>query len=260
MTEPAAGRTRVQLKSNDRMRLSDIGLLLIVNALACGSAQVVHEVTPVEHDGGSYIVFKFDWDQARPWVKYTISVDDAGKAHFEGVGHPDESGDSDNYTQDFTVTDACRQKLFELAKRTDYFKSVPEIKQKNIAKTGQKTLAYHKGGENDASAVTSATYNYSTSPDVQELTRTFQAIAMTMDFGRKLAFDYRFNKLGLDARLNSLQEMQKAHFVEELQAIEPILTKIANDSNIMHINQVTAKQLLKTIGPTVPTSPAPTQP
>jgi hypothetical protein len=75
---------------------------------------------------------------------------------------------------------------------------------------------------------------------------------MTMDYGRKLAFDYRFNKLGIDARLHSLQEMQASHFAEELQAIEPILQKIASDPSMMHISQVTAKQLLKSIGPTVP--------
>jgi hypothetical protein len=224
-----------------------ISLLGLLGALAA-AAQTVHEVKPLpQPTGGSYIVFKFDWDQGQPWMKYTISVDDAGATHFHGVGNPIESGDGDDFSQDFTMSDAIRQKIFDLAKKTDYFQGNLGSKQKNIAQTGQKTLEYH--GNPAASA--SATYNYSPDPNVQELTRIFQANATTLDFGRKLAFDYRFNKLGIDARLHSLQDMQASHSVEELQAIEPILRKISTDPNMMHINQLTARHLLKSIGPTI---------
>jgi hypothetical protein len=54
--------------------------------------------------------------------------------------------------------------------------------------------------------------------------------------------------------------MQAAHYVEELQAIEPILQKIADDPNMMHINRVTAKQLLKSMGPSGSPSQTATQP
>ena len=49
--------------------------------------------------------------------------------------------------------------------------------------------------------------------------------------------------------MKSIQDMQASHYVEELQAIEPILQKIASDPNMMHINRVTAKQLLNSAGP-----------
>ena len=219
--------------------------------LGLGAAQTApHQVTPVPSPSGSYVAFKFSWDQGRPWTSYTISVDDAGNAHFEGVGNPIESGENDNFSQDFSMSDINRQRVFDLAQKSNYFRGNVETKQKNIAKTGQKTLEYHStaGGQTLA---TSATYNYSPDQDIQELTRLFQAIATTIDFGRKLAFQYRFDKLGLDARLHSLQEMQASHFAEEMSAIEPILQKIAADPNMMHINRVTAKQLLKSIGATV---------
>jgi hypothetical protein len=212
------------------------------------AGQTVREVKPVSQPAGNYVAFKFDWNQGRPWVKYSISVDDAGNTHFQGVGSPADCGDGDDYSQEFAMSAANRQKIFDLAQKADYFKGNLEAKQKNIARTGEKTLEYHASG----GATTSATYNYSPDPNVAELTRIFQAIAMTVDFGRKLAFDYRFNKLGIDARLHSLQDMQGSHFVEELQAIEPILQKIAADPGMMHINRVAAKQLLKSIGPTLP--------
>jgi hypothetical protein len=215
----------------------------------CAIAQAVHQVTPVEPPTGSYVTFKFDWDQGLPWLRYSIAVDDSGSAHFEGVGNPSESGDGDTYSQEFTVTDANRQKIFELARKLDFFTGNFEAKQKNIAKTGQKTLGYHGRTPGGGPGVDhSSTYNYSTNSDVQELTRLFQAIATTIGFGRKLAFQYRFDKLGMDAKLKALQDMQASHYIEELQAIEPILQKIADDPNMMHINRITARQLLKSMG------------
>jgi len=227
----------------------------------CAGAQVVHQVSPVDSPTGSYVTFKFDWDQGRPWVQYSIAVDDAGNTHFEGVGNPIESGDNDAYSQDFVMTDANRQKIFELAGKLDYFAGSFEARQKNIAKTGQKTLGYHGRGTTGGQAIAhSSTYNFSTNSDVQELTRLLQAIATTLDYGRKLEFQYRFDKLGMDARLKALQDMQASHYIEELQAIDPILQKIADDPNMMHINRVTAKQLLKSMGTKAITVQTTTQP
>jgi hypothetical protein len=236
---------------------------IVITSLLCSLgavAQVVNEVTAVPPPTGAYVAFKFDWDQGRPWVKYTISVDDAGNAHFEGVGSPVESGDGDSFKQDFTMTDANRQKIFELAKKADFFQGNFEGKQKNIAKTGEKILEYHDKSDGRQTASHSTTYNYSPNSDIQELTRLFQSIALTLDFGRKLAFQYRFDKLGMDDRLKSLQDMQASHFVEELQAIEPILQKIAADPNLMNIARVTAKQLLNSAGAGGGRSPTTSQP
>ncbi len=244
------------------MRLAGLKYVLIaVLCLALGAgAQVVHQVVPVDPPSGAKVSFKFAWDQGHPWVSYTIAVDDAGDTHFEGVGNAADNGDGDTYRQEFTMTAANRQKIFELAKKLDYFQGNYEARQKNIAKTGQKMLEYHgpaTGGQPDLDHSTS--YNYSPNAEVQELTRLFQSIANTIDYGRKLEFQYRFDKLGIDARLNALRDLQASHYVEELQAIAPILQKIAADPNMMHINRVAAKQLLKSLpdGGTLIPSPGP---
>jgi hypothetical protein len=95
---------------------------------------------------------------------------------------------------------------------------------------------------------------------VQELSRLFVAIANTLDYGRKLSFQYRFDKLGMDARLKELEDIRADHHVEELNAIAPILRKIANDPDMMHISRQTAQQLLLSLrGPSQPNE-TPTQP
>ncbi len=72
---------------------------------------------------------------------------------------------------------------------------------------------------------------------MEELTKLFEAIATTIDYGRKLAFQYRFDKLGMDERLKELQDLQASHQVEEIRIIAPILRKIASDPNMMNISR-----------------------
>jgi len=234
-------------------------LILALWTAAWANAQTVHQVTPVAQPTGSYIAFKFDWDQGRPWLKYIITLDDAGNTSFKGVANPIDNGDGEDYALDFTMSSATRGKIFESAKQTDYFQGSFESKAKNIAKTGQKTLEYH-GSSGGGPAGTSTTYNYSPNKDIQQLTQIFQSVATTVDMGRRLAFDYRFDKLGLDARLRSLQDLQASHFVMELQAIEPILKKIAADPNVMHVSRVAAKQLLNSISTMAPPAAEAAQP
>lgn len=206
---------------------------------------------PASPPGAPAVTFKFSWDQGRPWTSYTITVDQAGNTHFEGIGNAAEAGDDDTFTQDFPMTAANRDKIFDLAKRLNYFQGNFEAKQKNIAKTGTKTLAYRAPGVDHGT-----TYNYSPNQDVQQLTHIFQSVATTLDYGRKLAYQYRFDKLGMDSRLKELSDQQSSNFVEELHAIEPILRKIADDPNMMHINRQEARKLLKSLtGPSAANPP-----
>ncbi len=147
------------------------------------------------------VKFLFDWNQGRPWISYSILVRSDGKAHFDGDPNPVEGEGEDSFQQDFTVSEANRQKIFSTAKKLNYFNESFEFPKK-IAQTGRKTLEYQS-----ASGHGSATYNWSENKDIQELTRIFQAIATTLDYGRKLAFQYRFDKLGMDQQLRDLEQL-----------------------------------------------------
>jgi hypothetical protein len=189
--------------------------------------------------------FSFDWPQGYPWQSYSITVWSDGKTHFNGTPHADETNDTEPYRQDFVISDANRQKVFALAAKLNYFQADVDSHLKHIAQTGKKTLQYRS-----PQIQGSATYNWSLNADVQELTRMFAAIAMTIEFGRKLAFQYRYDKLGMDERLKQLEELQASHGVEELQVLSGMLHKIANDPNLMNISRQSAQRLLLSIGGT----------
>jgi hypothetical protein len=188
------------------------------------------------------VTFLFEWNQAKPWINYSIHVQADGMTHFEGDPNPADGGDTDPFQQDFTMSDANRQKIFELAKKARYFNGDFDF-HKKIAQTGKKTLQYRS-----PDAEGSTTYNWSQNTDIQQLTKLFESIATTLDYGRKLAFLYRFDKLGMDQCLKDLEQMQSEGFVEELPAIEPILRKISVDPNLMNISRQSAKHLLKSMG------------
>ena len=196
--------------------------------------------------------FSFDWSQGFPWQTYSITVQPDGKSRFDGTPHADETNDTDPFQQDFTMSAANRQKIFELAQKLNYFRGDFDSHLKHIAQTGTKTLQYRS-----PEIVGSTTFNWSQNPDIDWLARFFGGVATTIDFGRKLEFQYRFDKLGMDERLKELEDLQASHGAEELEIIAPILRKIAADPNLMNISRESARKLLRNAAqPVAPQSPA----
>ena len=48
-------------------------------------------------------------------AKYSIEVQSDGKTHFHGTPNPEADGDTDPLQQDFIMSAANRQKIFDLA-------------------------------------------------------------------------------------------------------------------------------------------------
>jgi len=219
-----------------RIRFALVALAL---CLSCYAQQAA---TPAPATDEASVWFNFEWNQGIPWQNYSIRVQSDGKTHFSGTPNPSQVGDTDPVQQDLIMSETTRQKIFDSARRLNYFQGDFDSHLKHIAQTGTKTLMYKS-----AQVQGSSTYNYSQNPDVQQLTQLFLGLATTIDYGGKLAWSYRYDKLGLDQRLRELEEMQADHQVVELSAIEPILRKIANDPNLMHISRQSAQRLLKTL-------------
>jgi hypothetical protein len=201
------------------------------------------------------VTFTFEWSQGIPWQSYSFQVEADGKAHFSGAPNAAGGGDTDPVQQDFVMSEANRQEIFDTARKLNYFRSDFDSHLKRIAQTGTKTLAYKSDQVQGSS-----TYNYSQNPAVQRLTQLFLGIATTIDYDRKLAWQYRFDKLGLNQRLHELEELQAGHQVEELSILDPILRKIAADPNLMHISRQGAQQLLKAMGSQAATTQSAAQP
>jgi hypothetical protein len=174
---------------------------------------------------------------------YVLSISADGKASYESDGKltsQSEKADSDSpYREDFVVSQSTVGRVLELAKRANYFQGAIDSNKKGLASTGTKTLTYR-----DATLSTQATYNYSPNSAVQDLTGLMQGVSSTLEAGRRLDYDFRYQKLALDDQLSKMEEATKSGTLLELQAVAPILQQIAGDSTIMNVSRSRAQRLL----------------
>ena len=189
------------------------------------------------------VTFTLDFPGSQP-EHYSLRVQSDGAAHYESSGRlsPD-SDETDSFDLDFTASPATRQKIFELAAKAGYFQKNLESHHKNIAFTGNKTLTY-KGGKRSGES----TFNYSSQPAAQELTSLFQDLSTTLEFGRRLHYDHRYQKLALDEELKRMEEMARTNPLVELTAIAPILQQIIGDATVMNVSRARAQRLLERAG------------
>jgi hypothetical protein len=170
---------------------------------------------------------------------YNIAIDTTGRAEYKST--PTKSP-GDPYLLKFTASESTRARLFELARQLNYFRGNFNYTKNKVAFTGNKTLAYQDGADERQ-----ATYNWSENPQIQELTTLFQNIEETIELGRQLEDKYRYDKLGVDAILKDLEQECKDNRLAELQAIQPILSKVAKDSAMMNISRRRAEFLLSKV-------------
>lgn len=186
------------------------------------------------------VTFTLDFPGSQP-EHYSLRVQFDGTAHYESTGRlsPD-SDETDSFDLDFTASPETRQKIFGLAAKAGYFQKNLDSHHKNIAFTGKKILTYKDGKRSGES-----TYNYSSQPAAQELTSLFQDLATTLEFGRRLHYDHRYQKLALEEELKRMEEMARSNPPVELTAIAPILQQIVGDATVMNVTRARAQRLLE---------------
>ena len=201
---------------------------------------------PARAADSATVNFSFDFPNSSP-EHYSLKVDKDGHAHYESVGKAsDESDDRQTYQTDCELSDATRVRIFDLAAQAHYFSGKIDSGNKKLAFTGSKKLSY-----NDSQRNSSADFNYSTIPAVQQLTTLFQSLSATLEFGRRLAYFHRYQKLALDDELTHMEEAARRGEIIELQTVKPVLQQIYSDETVMNIDRARALRIMD-----MPASPA----
>jgi len=214
-------------------------------AVLCAAAPLLAQTPNLEPnvpDGTPVptVTFNFELHGASP-AHYSFSVDSSGQAAYlsEEEAQPGTTP-GDPYVVRFTLSPATANEIFDTAKALDYFQGSFDYTKSRIANTGAKTLGYRYERVSH-----STTYNYSENPQIQALTRLFQNLSRTLEFGRELAYLRRFDKLGLEDELKRMEEAAQKGDLSELQVDREILEHIANDTAVMHISRARAEKLIK---------------
>jgi hypothetical protein len=186
------------------------------------------------------ISFSLDFPNSSP-EHYAMLVQSDGQAHYDSSGKISQDSDvRDTYQTDFTFTDRTRTRIFELAAQAHYFSGKIDSGNKKLAFTGTKKLIYKDGQRNS-----SAEYNYSQQPAVQQLTTLFQNVAATLEYGRRLTYFHRYQKLALDDELKRMEDQARRNELEELQAVSPVLQDIYNDASVINVVRARARRIME---------------
>jgi hypothetical protein len=189
------------------------------------------------------VTFTLDFPSSQP-EHYSIRVQSDGSARYQSSGRLSaDSDETDSFDLGFTVAAETRQKIFDLAAKAGYFQKDVDTHHKGMAFTGKKTLTYQdarRGGE--------ATYNYSSNLAVQDLTSLMQNLSATLEFGHRLQYDHRYQKLALDEELKRMEEMARGNQLAEVTAIHPILDEIIADPLVINLTRARAQRLLERAG------------
>lgn len=204
-----------------------------------GLLLMLFAVTSVWAADPATVSFSLDFPNSVP-EHYTISIASNGQAHYSCVARiSDQSDDRDNYSSDFTVSDATRAHIFQLASETHFFSGKIDSGNRKLAFTGKKTLVYTDGQRNNT-----ADYNYSPVPAVQQLTTVFQNMATTLEYGRRIIYEHRYQKLALDDELKHMESDARSGNLAELQSIKPILQKVYDDPSVMNVVRARALRIM----------------
>jgi hypothetical protein len=221
-------------------------VLTIFATVALGELPQSTAAPAAEHSGAT-ITYQFE--RTVPGVsvpRYTVVLheDGSGTYHAEEV----ERRSADSALQQVStkiidrpmmVSPEMTAKIFKTARELNRFNVFCGTKAKNLADTGKKTMNY-AGSDGTGSC----TYNYSDDKNVMDLTDLFYGIVYTMDVGRKLDFERRFDRLGLDAEMIALEQAVKDKHALELGNIAPTLQRLASDPAMMQRVQTRAAKLL----------------
>jgi len=208
-------------------RRSPLAIFLVFAASLCSAA-----------DPPS-VTFSLDFPNSSP-EHYSIAVQADRQAHYESTGKISNDSDvRDSYQANFTFSDATGARIFQLAAQAHYFSGKIDSGNKKLAFTGAKKLVYKDGQRNS-----SADYNYSPQPAVQQLTTLFQSVASTMEFGRRLTYFHRYQKLALDDELKRMEDQAKRGELAELQALSPVLQDIYDDNSVINVVRARARRIM----------------
>jgi hypothetical protein len=192
----------------------------------------VFSAAPLFAQSPASIVFTFDHPQLQP-AHYTITIDETGAGHFESVPGSAASDQDDPVrpapvNRAIRLDDGLRADLFRYARSHAYFGGRCDRGQSGMAFTGNKTLAY-AGSDGHGSCG----FVWAADPALQRLTDQLNAVAFTIEIGRRLDVEVQHDRLGLDSELSFLQDAVKERRASGLPNIATELEAIASDQQVM---------------------------
>jgi len=217
-------------------RAVGVGMLAVA---AMSGPSMAQQTTGGNVTAPATVTFTLDFPRSNP-EHYSIAVDAAGHASYECTGTIAEDSEKQDYRAEFEVSAGNRERIFSLAKQAGYFAGQIDSGNGKLAFTGTKRLSYQDGQRSNT-----VRYNYSNLAAVQQLTALFQNMAGTLEYGRRLTYYHRYQKLALDEELKRMETQARNNELSEIQGVTPVLQEIFEDTSVMNVVRARAKELMQ---------------
>ncbi len=223
------------------MRPASVRGVIAVALTVAGSCELLMAQAAIGSNAPSkaVITFTLDFPGSTP-PHYSITVAADGGSTYEANVKIEDDADEQNYKTEFEMSATNRERIFNWAKQAQYFAGKIDSGKRNLAFTGAKVLSYQDGQRSFQ-----ARYNYSSLEAIQQLTTLFQNVAGTLDYGRRLAYYHRYQKLALDEELKRMVGEARNNQLSEIQGVAPVLQEIVEDISVMNLVRARAKELLE---------------
>ncbi len=194
---------------------------------------------------GAQVSFSFENAQLQP-AKYSLMIAEDGMGRFRSEPAVTPPLDTASYHPLASPLDRPVQlskplvdEIFSTARKQKFFAIACEDQKNKVAFQGTKQLSY-RGSEGNGSC----TYNWSKVAAIQKLTSTFEAVAFTLEEGRRLEVELKHDRLAIDAELIALADAAKDGRAIEMQTIGGTLREIIGDEAVLERARSRAKRLL----------------
>jgi hypothetical protein len=184
------------------------------------------------------VTLKFDYGQTKP-NHYTLNIRSDGTADYESYDD-DSAGEDEHFRRSFVVSGETRDMVFAAAEKLNHFRGDFDFKKHKIAFTGKKTMIYSANGKSE-----STSFNFSENELLQKTMEQMEAISVTLEAEQRLRFLRRFDKLGLNTELGTLEKRAELGWLKELHLIAGCLQEISNDTSVVSVARTRAMRLMK---------------
>lgn len=151
-----------------------------------------------------------------------------------------KAGPREEVKKEFTLSPALCHEIFDLAVSLHYFDGDFQFKKHKVANTGDRWLGYFAPGISHRTAFT-----YSDNPQVQRVAAIFEGISTTIQTEATLRHLRRYDRLGLNQQLATVENQVKSGWLLELSLLRPLLEELANDPQLMNIARQRAQRILR---------------
>jgi hypothetical protein len=191
---------------------------------------------PARAADGATILFRKIFKSSYPeFVELKIGEDGKGTWDIRQL-------DEDASPQPFTVNLPLVQKIFGLAAELHNFEKLDLDVHRRIANLGQKTFRYEKDG-----VVHEVVFNYTLDKNANELLAIFESLSRQQGDLADLQRAMRYDRLGLNKVLVSVDGDVKNHVLPEPDILLPTLDEIASDERYMDLARQRARALAERI-------------